>query len=189
MLTFYVWTAIAGLVVLLLGLITGSDTDTDQGADVTTEGDVHTDINHAHGHFAAGSFHWLSVKVWASFALGFGLLGTVFTLYRIPTFILWTATILGGALFAVVTSRMLAFLYQTQADSPVSVEELNGRIGRVVLAIPPGRTGEVEVRMGATVVCHPARSDDNEELRQGDEVVIVSSHPLPMVVTRFSGRD
>jgi hypothetical protein len=78
----------------------------------------------------------------------------------------------GGLVFGGLIYLFASFLYSQQASTDVSISELAGKTGRVIVAIPKGGLGQVSCTLGQTVVERIARSKDGEEIPVNTMVLI-----------------
>jgi membrane protein implicated in regulation of membrane protease activity len=108
----------------------------------------------------------------------------------------WPApAILAAALLAaVIVSLLLYFLYvkrMKEAENSVgfSMQELGGRIGEVLTAVPEHGYGEVLVKIGAGVTNQIAASFDGESLPTGTRVVVVEVRDGTLYVSRLNDKN
>jgi membrane-bound ClpP family serine protease len=134
-------------------------------------GDVHVDVS---GHLDAGHAHPISGTIIATFITGFGGGGTVaHYLFELPLGgSLPVAAVSGLALAAAAFGVLELIFKQTQAGSEFAVEEMQGREGEVITAIPAGGTGEVSYVVKGQREMGAARSEDGSAIAKGKIVVI-----------------
>ncbi|PYI53475.1 NfeD family protein [Paenibacillus flagellatus] len=108
-------------------------------------------------------------------------------------------TPLGGApavvvslVAAVVVAYVVYVAYVRPMDdsensTAFSIRELTGRIGEVLVPIPPRGYGEVLVKVGAGRTNQIAASFDGETLHAGERVVVVEVRDDTLFVSRFDG--
>jgi len=148
------------------------------------EGDAHGDHgagDHAHGdadghhhHGAGHGAHTIlfSTRFWTFFALGFGLSGSLLHYLSLATAL--TAGLvaagagLGSGLLAALAFRAIT---RAQVTSTTTVSEAVGRTGRVLVALAPGKTGQIRVELKGQSVDLLATTDE-EELARGEAILI-----------------
>lgn len=137
-------------------------------------GDVHVD---ASGHLDAGHPHPISGTTIATFVTGFGGGGTVaHYLFELPLGGSLAVAAASGLLLAGAAFGVLELIFkQTQAGSEFQVEEMQGREGEVITAIPAGATGEVAYVVKGQRELGAARAEDGTAIAKGRLVVIVKA--------------
>ena len=148
----------AGLVFLLVSLVVGDLFDhfnVDAGFDTSPEGPG-----------------FLDSRVISVFLLSFGGFGAVGTQMGLGPLSSSLLGIAGGLILAGLVSLFGRFLYNQQASSIVSAEQLVGRTAQVSVGIQPGNVGQVLCRVGEERVEKLARSRNNEEIKAGTLVRI-----------------
>ncbi|MBI4950410.1 MAG: hypothetical protein HY908_00105 [Myxococcales bacterium] len=197
MLLAYVFALIVGLGVLLIqaafggkdvegGAEADADTDADADADAEGEADAGHDLGHGVGHGGAphGGDHevaldagglvalFVSTRFWIFTLLGFGLSGTILTLFGTLATLL-VLPIAAGAGLASGLGAAYAFraLRRSSGRTTEDVASAVGRVARVVVPAAPGRLGRVRIEIGGQTVDLVARAE-GEALERGEEVVI-----------------
>jgi membrane-bound ClpP family serine protease len=146
------------------------------------DADVHMD---ASGHLEAGSIHPLSGPIVASFVTGFGAGGTVghyvmqWPLAGSVSLATGAGLILAGAAFTVMST----IFRHTQGGSEFNLDEIVGREGEVITAIPAGGTGEVACIVKGQREASAARSADGSAIPRG-QVVLVEKVMGPTLYVR-----
>ncbi|MDO8482650.1 MAG: NfeD family protein [bacterium] len=136
-----------------------------------------------HDHVAGdhdGSAHefttvsFFSIKVLSIFFLAFGAGGIIATAYgRGPA----ASTGIGlvcGVIVGFIALYAMRALYSQQANSLVTNQDIEGKVGQVVTRIPYDGIGEVSFLAAGQLVTRLARSKDRTELTNGKRVKIVS---------------
>lgn len=157
--------ALGCFVLLMISLLVGGDGDVE----------IDHDFDVDHDADAGGGYHWLSFKVFMAFGTAFGAAGAIARSYDVHRSYSVLIAIAAGLVLAFIAERLVSFFYQQQASSSFSSGELLGRKGSVILGILPGGTGEVQVSIRGGTVSRPARSQDGDEIRQGETVEIVAT--------------
>jgi hypothetical protein len=142
--------------------------------------------DHELGHGGPGFF---STRILSVFVTAFGGFGAVATYYGFGVLGASGVGFLSGLFFAGLIWAFAGFLYSQQASSDVHVQDVVGRVGRVVVAIPAGGVGQVRCQLGEQMVDKIARSADGASIPEnvavhvvevlGDAVVVSRSAPSP----------
>ncbi|WP_201317764.1 NfeD family protein [Paenibacillus sp. EPM92] len=95
-----------------------------------------------------------------------------------------------SVLFAVASCTLVYFLYVKPAQNAensvaFSLHQLSGKLCEVITTIPATGFGEVLVKVGAGVTNQIAASFDGEEIRAGEQAVIVEVKDGTLYVTKF----
>lgn len=126
--------------------------------------------DHDLGHGGPGFF---STRILSVFVTAFGGFGAVGTHYGFGVLGASGVGFLSGLFFACLIWAFAGFLYKQQASSDVRVEEIVGRTGRVVIAIPAGGVGQVRCPLGEQMVDKIARSADGGAIAENAAVTVV----------------
>lgn len=161
------------------------DVDVDMDVDVDVDADVDVDVDHdldvAHHdlHMAgdaadAGGFNpLLSLRFWIYALAAFGLTGTVLTLLHVADLVHIPASILTGAGIGYGVGWTFNRLKRDVVTTETHSRGLKGSEGTAVLAIGPGKTGKIRVRMGEQRVELLATAAEDVSIRRGDRVLVV----------------
>jgi membrane protein implicated in regulation of membrane protease activity len=193
----YIAALIIGLGIVSLSFFMGAQ-DGGDGGDGDIDGevdagdaDVHADVGHgdAHGHGHADTSAiaiFLSLRFWTYGLLAFGLVGTILHFLKLAGGLATpiTATLLGliSGLLATYTFRLLE---RTQSTSGAEASEAIGQVGRVLVPIERGKRGKIRIEVRGQTVDLLASTDD-EQLRDGDQVVVEEIRGTTAHVSRAS---
>lgn len=168
-----VFLSIAGVsfLILIFSLIFGGDGDleVDHGFELDSS---------VVGDFGAG---WFNVHVLSIFGTVFGATGAIARAYDVPDLWTYVLAFICGAILAAIVRYLILLLYSQQATSTYSSKSLEGKVGTVTLGILPGKTGQVTLDFGGSYITKSARSQNGEEIKQGESVVVVSTGS-PLIV-------
>jgi len=114
---------------------------------------------------------WLSLPVLAAVVAAFGLAAGAVEAAGAGSVPVLGAGAVAGAGAGVLTARLVRLAMHLPTDPPVRHADLQGRIGRVVTAVAPPRSGEVLVPLGGT--SHKLRASSDQPLPVGTEIVVV----------------
>ena len=170
----YVASLVVGLGVLLLQVVLG-------GKHVGGHGDLGAAHGPAGGKdlgkdLAADDASFLalvmSTRFWIFAALAFGLSGTLIHAFALAGTIA-TAIIAGGAgvssgLFATLAFRAVG---RASISTTGTASDAVGQIGKVLVAVSPGRVGQVRIELRGTSVDFLATTDE-EEIGRGEHVLV-----------------
>jgi membrane protein implicated in regulation of membrane protease activity len=145
----------------------------------------HLDIGGDHeAGVDAGAPGLFSTRVLAVFIATFGTTGAIASYYGASVPAASAVATACGALFGGLVLLFARFLYGQQASSEVRAEELEGRAGRVVVAIPAGGVGQVRFRVGEEVLDKLARVADAAPIEENAPVRVVQVEGEIVVVSR-----
>ncbi|MDP3900013.1 MAG: hypothetical protein Q8Q23_02940 [bacterium] len=166
--------ALGGFVVLMFTLAFGGDHDVDHDFDHDFDSDGD------HGSIGA---HWFSVKVLSAFATAFGATGVITCVYNFSDF--WKLVISTGVgiVIAAIVDAAVSMLYKQQTTTIIRTNECVGKTGTVTLGILANGTGEVRIELEGMAINKPARSQSGEEIKQGEEVEVLSGGS-PLIVKK-----
>ncbi len=159
----------------------GGDVDLDAGGDLGADGaaDAHevaghaTDIHHGPEWLSLSS--WLSFRFLIYFMATFGAVGTVLTYLSDLGVATKAVASIGSGLVVGQAVQQLFRRLQRGPDSSVSRADYVRRIGRVTVAIAPGRKGEVAVEVADSQRFVPARAQrDTDGFAVGEQVVLTA---------------
>ncbi|HEX7665747.1 MAG TPA: NfeD family protein [Polyangiaceae bacterium] len=171
MLLVYVGALLASLGVVALQIFAGHDTDADH--DVS-----HGDVNHDVGFW----FVFTSVRFWAFAFLSFGIIGTLSTLLQLaPKSITLAVAIVSGLVFGTTAAFAMRKIKMQQASSHKRVDEIVGRLGRVIIPLT-GSVGKVRVEVKGTIGDYAARA--TEPIAEGETVIVEEYDGSEAVVSK-----
>jgi membrane protein implicated in regulation of membrane protease activity len=127
----------------------------------------------------------LSLRTVAMFAVGFGaggLIGQGVGLSDPLTLLPASGLGLGSA---IPMWLFLRFLYGEQASTSIQAPDYVGLVGRVTIAIPEGRPGQVALIVRGQRMNVPARSEDGSPIRAQTQVEVLSMEGGMVVVREF----
>ncbi len=161
--------AAAGFILLLGGSVFGHDHDHD------------SHVDHEHDAEGAGepTVSIFSIKVLATFVMGFGAGGAIAANYNAGPL---AATGVGfgtGVILALLMYAVMRVIYSQQASSLVATESIKGKTGTVTVAIGKDAVGEVTV----TNRQYLARSSDGKPIERGRQVSVVDTIGSDLVVS------
>lgn len=139
--------------------------------------------DHELGHGGPGFF---STRILSVFITAFGGFGAVGTYYGFGVLGSSGIGFLSGLFFACLIWAFAGFLYSQQASSDIRVQEVVGRIGRVVVSIPAGGVGQVRCRLGEEMVDKIARSADGRPIPENTAVTVAEVVGDTVVVSPVS---
>ncbi|MFN0029145.1 MAG: hypothetical protein ACKV2O_18460 [Acidimicrobiales bacterium] len=160
--------AIAGLIFMLLGLVSGFDSDVDFDMEVDIDADPS-------GFDASGVLSWLSMKKLGPAMMVGGTSGFLAIQSGYPLALAIIAAIVTGAVIAVIVAKYVwpSFKKAEHSDS-FSLRELIASSGTVTIAIPEGRAGQVSVRApSGSLAQYMAISADKEAIPLNTPVIVV----------------
>ena len=151
------------------------DVDVDADADLDHDFDVaHHDLHVAGDAADAGGFNpLLSLRFWIYALASFGLTGTVLTLLSVADLVHIPASILTGACIGYGVGWTFNRLKRDVVGIDTQSRGLKGAEGEAVLAIGPGRTGKIRVRMGEQNVELLATAAEEVDIPRGEKVLVV----------------
>lgn len=132
----------------------------------------------------AGAPSVFSSRVLAVFVSAFGTTGAIATFYGLRLVPASLAGLTSGFVFGGLIWLFARFLYSQQASSEVRAEELVGRAGRVVVAIPGGGVGQVRCRVGEELLDKIARTRDGSSIEENASVRVDAVLGETVIVSR-----
>src|SRR5437764_2930518 len=127
--------AAAGLILLLGGSVFGHDHDHD----------AHVDHDHDGEGADEPAVSIFSIKVLATFVMGFGAGGAIAANYAAGPLAATGVGFATGVVLALLMYAVLRVIYSQQATSLVATESIKGKTGTVTVAIGNNAIGEVTV--------------------------------------------
>jgi membrane protein implicated in regulation of membrane protease activity len=149
----------------------------------------HGDVDHEGigGHDPDGpTISFLSPRIFATFALGFGAAGLVATEYNWSPLASSGAGVGAGLVLAFLARLMYGFFYSQQSDSTTQTESAIGCRGEVTSPIPEHGSGEVSLTVQGRFQVYPARSLDGRAFTKGKLVSVEAVNGGVLVVAEPS---
>ncbi|RJP37027.1 MAG: DUF1449 family protein [Phycisphaerales bacterium] len=152
----------------------GADAPADAGAAEAHTADGHAGELH-HGSEWLALSNWLSLRFLVFFMATFGAVGTILTyLSDVGAVTTAIASVASGLVVGQGVQQLFRRL-QRGPDSSVRRDDYLRRVGRVTVAIEPGRMGEVAVEIADSERFVPARAQRQAEgFKVGEQVVITA---------------
>ncbi|NLK21707.1 MAG: hypothetical protein GX308_06415 [Epulopiscium sp.] len=126
------------------------------------------------GDFFGFGISPLKPVVIAAFVTVFGGVGIITEKSNLGDYIsLFIALVSALTVSFLIFRFVLVPLYKLQSKGPVDKEGLIGQIAKVVLTIREGQFGKIIYVVNGNTYSAPAKSDTNELIEKGEEVVIV----------------
>jgi membrane-bound ClpP family serine protease len=167
--------AVAGFVLLLGGSVFGHDHEFDHDHDHGAQID--------HGHDAEGGdqpvVSIFSIKVIATFIMGFGAGGAIAAYYSAGPLAASGVGAGTGFILGLLMYAVMRLIYSQQATSLVATENVKGMTGTVTVAIGKDAVGEVAVINRHYL----ARSSDGNPIERGRTVSVVDTVGSDLVVS------
>jgi membrane protein implicated in regulation of membrane protease activity len=126
----------------------------------------------------------LSLRTVAMFAVGFGAGGLIGKGLGLSDAVSLVPASGVALLTASVMWFFLRFLYGEQGSTSIQATDYLGLLGRVIIAIPEGRPGQVALVVKGQRMNVPARSEDGLPIRTHTEVEVLSMEGGMVVVKR-----
>jgi membrane protein implicated in regulation of membrane protease activity len=168
-----------------VGGLDGADFATDFDVEVDAETDTEFDDVDVGTHagqidlpkrFRKGRWvPFLSLRFWTFALCFFGLTGLLVTLVQpgIASWLVAVLAVLMGFLCGTATAVILRSLGRNQVNSLTRPEALAGQIGTVDIPFNADSRGKVSLQIGGSTVGFFAFTQENQEFRQGDSVLVV----------------
>lgn len=169
--------ALAGLMVLFTTLLFGGDHDFgehDLGFD--------HDVEHEHDAESHGPSPF-SLRIIALFSVAFGASGSIASAYGYTALSSSLFGVLGGFIVGWAGWRFMRLLWDQQASSTVSQEEMVGEVAEVTTPIPSAGVGEISLILRGQRFYRTARSANNKPIEGGKTVKIIAFPADVAVVT------
>ncbi len=160
LLTLFLIIAGAGFLFLMISLVVG-DVFEAVGLDLDFDG-------------SPDGFGFLDSRVLSVFVTAFGGFGAIGVQLGWGALASSLFGLLGGVMLGGGVSLFGRFLYNQQASSSVSSNQLVGRTAQVIVAIKPDQIGQISCRIGEERVEKLARTRNGEEIKVGSIVRIES---------------
>lgn len=181
----YLIALIVGGFFVLLSIFGGGDTEADADVDLDVDMDVDLDVDmdldldaDLSGHdigSGTGFVDLFSIRALFLFAAFFGLTGTLLSLVGTgePMTAIWSVLV-GLAIGLGGNYVIKRFGYQ-HVSSDISVRDLKGQTGTVLLPFEPGQKGKITLTVKGNHMQLIARplAEEGDPFERGDEVVVV----------------
>lgn len=162
----YIFTAVFGLVLLLIQLLLGAF-DFDGGHH---EVNVHHDVDK---DFKGSSLNLMSLRGLAAGMAMFGLTGGFFRTQDFTPLQSFFVALAVGIMFHLITSYTISRMTTFESSGNLNKTDVIGRVGRVYMSIDPSDTfGKIQISSGGDIFELNAYSD--EYIRVGESVKVLS---------------
>lgn len=138
-------------------------------------------LDHDLEHGGPGFF---STRIISVFITAFGGFGAIATDQGASPLAASAIGAVAGFLLAAPVYFLARFLYGQQASSENRAQDLVGRVGRVVVAIPAGGVGQVRCTIGEELVDKIARGRESDPIPENTSVVVEEVVGETIVVRR-----
>lgn len=162
--------AFAGFLVVAGAFIFGHDHDVDH------------DVDHDGGYEVGGTLSFFSVRVLATFVMGFGAAGAIARYYHASYPVSSLIGLGAGVVLSALMYLVILVFIKQQASSVISTESLVGRVGNVTVPIEKAELGEVGVSVGGEYKIYSAHSRDQSSIQKGRRVKVVRVIGTTLVV-------
>ena len=126
-----------------------------------------------------------SLRVVAMFAVGFGAGGLIGKGLGVSDALSLVPASGVAALTAALMWAFLRFLYGEQRSTSIQATDYVGLVGRVIIALPQNRPGQVALVVKGQRINAPARSDDGSPIPAHAEVEVLGMEGGMVVVKRL----
>ena len=172
----FVTIALVGLLILVLSALSGAghmDHDHDfHGLETHADHGVHHGETSQPDQHAPSPF---SMRVISLFLVGFGAMGAIGDRRGWGYMVSSVAGILAGLGVGLSGWQFIKLLLRQQGSSTVSSEDLVGKTGKVITAIPFSGIGEISVVVKGQLLHFMAREIGGDAIEAGLEVFVVES--------------
>jgi membrane protein implicated in regulation of membrane protease activity len=198
-LTAYLFSMVAGGVVLLASIVLGGHDDADAELDADAD---HGSLAHPHADADADALMHIERKVpvkrrrsalgfltslrfWTFFSTFFGITGAVFEGFALMSAIPALILALGmGLTSGIAATSILRRLADDTTGVAASERDYVGQTGRVLVPIRRGGLGKIRLQLKGTTVDILATCDDDSTLEPGDLALIIEMRETTAVVVR-----
>jgi len=159
------------LILLILSFF-GGDTDGLNGIDGVDGTDFHGgDIDIGEGF----SGFIISFKSVMSFLMMFGWSGIISMSFKMTHFVSLFIAFITGLITLFLVAGLLYLITKMQYDGSMKIENAIGKIGTVVLYIPPKKQGygQIQVNVQGTLKTLNAKTEEKEEIKSGTKVIVI----------------
>ncbi len=160
----------AVFVILLILSFFGADADAEIDADVDVGGDFSGFI--------------INLKSIMSFAMMFGWAGIISMNYNLTTVITLIVALITGLVGLIAVSFLLFFVSKMSYSGNMQKENAIGKVGTVVLRIPPKRQGmgQIQINIQGGLRTLEAMTEENELLKSGTKVLVIDIQDNVLIV-------
>jgi len=144
--------------------------------------DIDQDVDHDGGYEVGGTLSFFSLRVLATFLMGFGAAGAIARYYHTSYLVSSLIGIGAGIVLSALMYLVILVFIKQQASSVISTESLVGRVGNVTVPIEKAELGEVGVSVGGEYKVYSAHSRDQSSIQKGCRVKIVRVIGTTLVV-------
>lgn len=176
MLALYIGCTVATLALILISAFAGAHGgDADHGGDIDHS---HDTGEHDSGEHDAGTHSWmpwLSVRFWTYFCAGFGLVGLLCTLLTKASqneILIWA--LVTGLVAGLGVSYIMRLARKYESGATLGARDFEGKVGHLSVACGPGQLGKVRLEMEGETIDYLAKTEHQELLPVGSQVIIVS---------------
>lgn len=149
-------------------------------------GDIFDALGMDFGLDASHDFGVFDSRVVGIFLTAFGGVGLIGAILGFGAVASTLFAVLGGVALGAVVFYFGRMLYNQQSNSSVSAGDLVGRRAQVVVAIHPGKVGQISCLVGEERIEKLARAADGSELKAGETVFIEQITGDAVLVSRHS---
>ena len=168
--------AVASFIMLTASFIFGHDVDHDHDHDLGADAEADHEVGDGDATISV-----FSMKVIATFTMGFGAVGAIAKQYGAGYVTASLAGVLCRLVLAGLMYLVLALFYRQQSSSLFSTQSLVGSSGIVVVPIGKDDVGEVGIAVLGQYNVYSARSKDGNPIAKGRRVRVlraVGSHVI-----------
>jgi membrane protein implicated in regulation of membrane protease activity len=178
----FVTIAIAAFIIVAGGFLFGHDHDFDHGVDHGIG-----DAGHEAGVDSHGVIGIFSMRVIATFVMGFGAAGAVALHYGMGYPLASVIGVAAGVVLAALMYGIMLLFIEQQASSITPTDSLLGCTGTVTVPIDKDAMGEVGVSLGGEYHTFTARAHASGALGKGSTVRIVAVSGSVLTVDKTEG--
>jgi membrane protein implicated in regulation of membrane protease activity len=175
----FVAIALAAFLIVAGGFLFGHDHDFDHGID--------HDAGHEAGVDSHGVIGIFSMRVIATFIMGFGAAGAIALHYGMGYPVASLIGVAAGMVLAALMYGIMLLFIEQQASSVTATDSLVGCKGTVTVPIDKDSMGEVGVSDGGEYHTFTARTHDGGPLGKGSAVRIVAVTGSVLTVDKAEG--
>ena len=178
----FVAIAIAAFIIMAGGFLLGHDHDFDHSFDHDLG-----DASHEAGVDSHGVIGIFSMRVIATFVMGFGAAGAICLHYGMGYPLASVLGVAAGMVLAALMYGMMLLFIEQQASSVTPTDSLVGAAATVTVPIDKDSMGEVGVSVGGEYHTFSARAHDGAALGKGSAVRIVAASGSIVTVDKAEG--
>ena len=117
---------------------------------------------------------WISMKVISAFGTTFGAVGAIVQSHASVSAFALPSAILSGFIIAFLVKKLVDFLKRQEGDAVYNRTSLLGLEGTMLLGVTGNDIGEAQFIYESQLASFPARSEGEEEIHNGDKVIVVA---------------